>query len=146
MDYSTLYEFREIDFSKLQDPGSFDNGIAFTKPLVNNYEAGAEVHVLHYSGHVIIVSKLLNVSYEELCDEILRDDEKQIIIKNYVNSTAMQKLSEVAMKVEGITERDKIVEFNRWQACLDYFEDDAMFIVESSLSSVESYYTGILSK
>ena len=58
----------------------------------------------------------------------------------------MDKLSEVAMKVECITDPDKIVEFDRWRACLDYFEEDAEFIAESSLSIVECYYTEILVK
>lgn len=144
MDYRSLYEFKEIDFTKLQEDGSFDNGIAFTRPQKNKYEIGADVHILPYSGHVIMVSKLLDVSYEELCDNILQDDEKQIIIKNYVNSIAMQKLSEAAMKIEGITDRARIVDFEKWQVCLDNFEEDAEDIAVSSSDLVEQYYRDIL--
>jgi len=144
MDYSTLYEFKEIDFSKLQEHGNFKNGIAFTEPVKNDYEGGANYHVLHYSGHVLIVSKFLDMAI--LLDDILQENEKEIMIKNHVYSIAFTKLSMVAMKIECITDQSKINNFDRWRACLEHFDVDAEIIADSNLLSLEQYYCGILTK
>ena len=90
------------------------------------------------------VSKLLNM--EDLLDNILQDDEKEIMIKNHVYSIAFHKLTMVAMKIECITDPSKIYDFDRWLACLDHFDVDAEIIADSNLLSLEQYYCGILTK
>ena len=76
----------------------------------------------------------------------MQEDEKQIVAKSFMNALAVKKLCQAAMNVEGVTEEAKVDDFDRWKACLDYFEEDVEFIAESSLTIVEHYYREILTK
>ena len=145
MDYRSLYEIKNINFSEI-NPISQSSDVTLAEPLVNMYEAGSRVHILTFSAHAIIVSNLLDVSFEELCEHILQEDETQIVAKSFMNALAVKKLCQAAMNVEGVTEEAKVDDFDRWKACLDYFEEDVEFIAESSLTIVEHYYREILTK
>ena len=145
MDYRSLYEFKTINFSEI-NPISESSDVTLDEPPVNKYEGGSRVHILPFSAHAIIVSNLLDVSFEELYENILQEDEKKIVAKSFMNALAVKKLCQAAMNVEGVTEEAKVDDFDRWKACLDYFEEDVEFIAESSLTIVEHYYREILTK
>lgn len=146
-DYRSLYEIRTIDFSKCNPMSqSSEHGIDLNEPLVNMYEAGSKMFVLPFSGHAIIVSNLLDVSFEDLCEHILQEDEKEIVAKSSMNALAVKKLCQAAMNVEGVTEEAKLVDCDRWQVCMECFEDNVEFLAEESLTIVEHYYREILTK
>jgi len=137
MDYSTLYEVKTIKSKN-------SNTVEFTEPLKNLYETGSIRWMLPYTGHVILVSKLLGTSLLYIYDNVLQEHEKELVIKNNIYEIALHKLKKAAMSIENIINPEDVEKCVRWQLCLDSLEEDAEYIAKyASQHVVERYYRDV---
>ena len=130
MDYSNLYEICNIDDSMYDPNFNIEDNIILSGPIVNIYDAGYAIHIFPYSKHAVIVSNLLNATREELWNDFLKDEERELLSHGIFISEAIEKMIAAIMQVEKINTIEEIEKLGAWNNCLEYINDNSRAILD----------------
>ena len=118
MDYHKLYEIRSIKEVEI-DPktGDITSGIELNEPLINSYDSGTTFHVFPYANKVLIVSKSLDVTLDQLLTEIISIDDAIVLQEGMHKWDALNKFAEIIAEIENFTTSDELEEMDGWIEC-----------------------------
>ena len=118
MDYSKMYEIRSIKEVET-DPktGDIIGGIELNEPLVNSYDAGTKIHVFPYANKLLIVSKSLDVTLDQLLTEIITPDEAVVLQEGMNKWEALNKFAELIAELENFTTSEELEQMDGWLEC-----------------------------
>ena len=107
----------------------YDN-ILLSEPTTNTYDGGYTMHVFPYTKHAVVVSNLLKVNREELWNNILKDEERQLLSKGIHISEALDKMIAAIKQVEKIETMEEIENLGAWNDCLEYINEKSTAIID----------------
>ena len=146
MDYSKLYEIRSIVEVDI-DPktGDITSGVQLNEPLVNSYEAGPTFHVFPYANKVLIVSKSLNVSLEQLLTDIITTEEAVELQVGMNKWDALNKFAEVIAEIENFTTSEELENMDGWIECKAVAEQASETVMIYSKDELVNLYNNMKS-
>jgi len=146
MDYSKLYEIRSIVEVDI-DPktGDITSGVQLNEPLVNSYDAGTTFHVFPYANKVLIVSKSLDVSLEQLLTNIITTEEAAELQVGMNKWDALNKFAEVIAEIENFTTSEELENMDGWIECKAVAEQASETIMIYSKDELVNLYNNIKS-
>ena len=146
MDYSKLYEIRSIVEVDI-DPktGDITSGVQLNEPLVNSYESGTTFHVFPYANKVLIVSKSLDVSLEQLLTDIITTEEAVELQVGMNKWDALNKFAEVIAEIENFSTSDELENMDGWIECKAVAEQASETIMVYSKDELVNLYNNMKS-
>jgi len=146
MDYSKLYEIRSIVEVDI-DPktGDITSGVQLNEPLVNSYDAGTTFHVFPYANKVLIVSKSLDVTLEQLLTDIITIDEAAELQVGMHKWDALNRFAEVIAEIENFSTADELENMDGWIECKAVAEQASETIMIYSKDELVSLYNNMKS-
>jgi hypothetical protein len=146
MDYSKMYEIRSIKEVET-DPktGDISGGIELNEPLVNSYDAGTKIHVFPYANKLLIVSKSLDVTLDQLLTEIITPDEAVVLQEGMNKWEALNKFAELIAEIEHFTTSDELEQMDGWLECKLVAEQAADTILMYNKDEMTNLYNNMKS-